>query len=60
MYLFNSAPMTRENQHYILCPDHEGAMKAEAVYAPSPEAAVELVQGLYKVGDFVHAPRGKL
>lgn len=52
MYLFSSAPMTLANQHFVLCPDHGGAMKAEAVYATSAEAAVEMVQGLYKVGDF--------
>jgi hypothetical protein len=52
MYLLNSAPISPENQHYVLCPEADGGRKAEAVYATSPEAAVAMVQEIHRTNDF--------
>ncbi len=54
----NSAPMTVANQHWVLCPegmnidDPNIVLSAQAVYATSPEAAVEQIRNLYRLGDF--------
>ncbi len=65
----NSTPMTVANQHWVMCPeasstdqlmDPSTVWNAQAVYAPSPEAAVEMIRDLYRVGDFGEpcAPEG--
>jgi hypothetical protein len=46
--MFQSAPMTLETQHYVMCPEWDGTMKATAVYAVSAEAAVEQTRSLFK------------
>jgi hypothetical protein len=49
-----STPMTVANQHWVLCPTGEGrTMRAEAVYALSPEAAVEDMRKLFAMGDYM-------
>lgn len=57
----NSTPMTVANQHWVLCPEASSASQltdpstvwnAQAVYAPSPEAAVEMIRDLYRMGDY--------
>ncbi len=48
-----SQQMTVEAQQWVMCPTGEnGAYKAEAVYAPSPEVAVEEMRKLFVVGDY--------
>lgn len=65
----NSTPMTVANQHWVLCPEASSASQltdpstvwnAQAVYAPSPEAAVEMIRDLYRMGDYGEpiAPEG--
>lgn len=46
--MFPTAPMNLETQHYVMCPDWDGTMKATAIYAMSPEAAVEQTRALFK------------
>jgi hypothetical protein len=57
MHLMTSShPMTIENQHWVMVPDgcldENPKFGAQAVYAPSPEAAVESVRNLFRIGDF--------
>ncbi len=50
----SNVPMTVENQHWVLCPTGEDrALKAEAVYAMSPEAAVLMVRKMFAIGAFL-------
>lgn len=58
MHLMSSSPMTVENQHWVMVPggsnvdDPNIVFSAEAIYAPSPEAAVEMIRDLYRLGEF--------
>jgi hypothetical protein len=58
MYLMNAVPMTLENQQWVMCPEFEaGKMIAQAVYAPSPEEALEMIREIHKAqfGEPAHA-----
>lgn len=58
MHLMTSPhPMTVANQHWVLVPeadldDPSTTYRAQAVYAPTPEAAVELIRDLYRIGNY--------